>query len=233
LFYFYLWLTRVSLPQTEATKVIMTYLARVTILDHSTLGQVNAKSNAKVLPSGELEDKVLSTNPLLEAFGNARTLRNDNSSRFGKFIKIEFSNTGRIVGATIEKYLLEKTRIIHQIEGERSYHIFYQLLRGATPAMLSTLNLVNSADTYSVLMSRNSFITNMDDAHEFEVTLGCMKSVGIDDGMQTQLFSLIAGILHLCNVEFEADDSEGQVGSVTASSSKSADHAAQSFGVEV
>lgn len=209
----------------------MTYLARVTILDHSSHGLANSKSGN--LPSGALEEKVLSTNPLLEAFGNARTLRNDNSSRFGKFIKIEFSNTGRIVGATIEKYLLEKTRIIHQIEGERSYHIFYQLLRGASPSMLTSLNLVNSADTYSVLMSRNSYITNMDDAHEFQVTQGCMRSVGIDDATQSQLFSLIAGILHLCNVGFEKDDSEGQVGSITEASVKFAEYAAQSFGVEV
>jgi myosin heavy subunit len=101
--------------------------------------------------TGELEQRVLNTNPMLEAFGNARTLRNDNSSRFGKviilhilklklltnlnfaqlkFIKIQFGQSGRIIGAAIEKYLLEKTRIQHQIEGERNFHIFYQLLRG-------------------------------------------------------------------------------------------------------
>jgi myosin heavy subunit len=85
-------------------------------------------------PSGSiptLANRVLSTNPLLESFGNARTLRNDNSSRFGKFIKIQFSSSKKIVGATINNYLLEKTRICKQEEGERNYHIFYQLITGS------------------------------------------------------------------------------------------------------
>jgi myosin heavy subunit len=92
--------------KTESTKVIMSYLARITL----------AGSRTKSMTIGELEQRVLNTNPILEAFGNAKTLRNDNSSRFGRFIKIQFDQTGHIVGAIIEKYLLEKTRVQHQLE---------------------------------------------------------------------------------------------------------------------
>ena len=101
--------------KTEATKFIMQYLARITVMD---------TGNTTV---GALEHRVLQSNPLLEAFGNAQTLRNDNSSRFGKFIKILFDSTGVIAGANVEKYLLEKTRVQHQINGERNFHIFYQV----------------------------------------------------------------------------------------------------------
>mmetsp|Transcript_1383 Transcript_1383/g.1834 ORF Transcript_1383/g.1834 Transcript_1383/m.1834 type:complete len:271 (-) Transcript_1383:5401-6213(-) len=102
--------------KTEATKIIMSYLSKA----------------GNIATGGQgLETKVLNSNPLLEAFGNAKTVRNDNSSRFGKFIEIEMDPTGRIEGAKIINYLLEKSRIIGQMEGERNYHIFYQLLRGA------------------------------------------------------------------------------------------------------
>jgi myosin heavy subunit len=87
----------------------------------------NLNSGASPLHVGELEARVLSCNPLLESFGNARTLRNDNSSRFGKFIQIQFDPRGRIIGAQIQNYLLEKTRIVRQAEGESNYHVFYQV----------------------------------------------------------------------------------------------------------
>lgn len=93
--------------KTEATKYIMQYLARIT-----TASDPHTSTKLQV---GQLEQRVLNANPLLEAFGNAKTLRNDNSSRFGKFIRIEFENSGRIIGASIVNYLLEKTRILHQV----------------------------------------------------------------------------------------------------------------------
>lgn len=107
--------------KTEATKFIMKYLARITTMNRGSADGSNV---------GQLEQRVLDTNPILEAFGNAKTLRNDNSSRFGKFIKIQFDSTGRISGAIIEKYLLEKTRLVHQLDGERNFHIMYQMVKG-------------------------------------------------------------------------------------------------------
>lgn len=123
--------------KTEATKIIMQYLAKSSssspslILD-SEGGEVPQDQEKK------LEEQVLASNPLLESFGNARTLRNDNSSRFGKFIQIKF-HQGHIAGATIRNYLLEKTRIVQQIEGERNYHIFYQLF--SDPALSKEFGL--------------------------------------------------------------------------------------------
>jgi myosin heavy subunit len=103
--------------KTEATKIIMQFLARV----------ANSEQTGGL---GKLEERVLSTNPLLEAFGNAKTLRNDNSSRFGKFIEIQFDVNGHISGARINNYLLEKTRVVAPSLQERNYHIFYQLIAG-------------------------------------------------------------------------------------------------------
>ena len=161
--------------KTEATKVIMQYLAKITTLDTisnlstaavataTTMGGMettspfldnksnNLSSSTRTgtprMSVGDLEQRVLDSNPMLEAFGNARTLRNDNSSRFGKFIKIQFSKKGRIIGATIEKYLLEKTRINFQMEGERNFHVFYQLIRGASLEVRQDLDLVATKDS--------------------------------------------------------------------------------------
>ena len=216
--------------KTESTKVIMAYLARITTMDRCTANE--AKS------IGLLEQKVLNTNPILEAFGNAKTLRNDNSSRFGKvriinfivtindilqlvghvdyqFIKIEFENTGRIIGASIEKYLLEKTRVIHQILGERNFHVFYQLLRGATPEVQAALH-VNPADLsvenfkYLLNSTEASFIDHVSDETEFGITQSCMSSVGLVSDVQDDIFKLLLAVLHLGNVNFEEDE-EGTV----------------------
>ena len=146
--------------KTEATKVIMQYLAKITTTSAAaaaaaaaasaegasttsssastvtvpaaesameSIRTIHNRTGSPRMTVGDLEQRVLDSNPMLEAFGNARTLRNDNSSRFGKFIKIQFSKKGRIIGASIEKYLLEKTRINNQVEGERNFHVFYQV----------------------------------------------------------------------------------------------------------
>ena len=198
--------------KTEATKVIMTYLARITMMDQASESQNQTSQNDSFQASGvgKLEQKVLNTNPMLEAFGNAKTVRNDNSSRFGKFIKIQFSQDGRIVGAALEKYLLEKTRVVHQNNGERNFHIFYQLLRGGTRELLESLHLQNNVQDYSVVACSYSTIPNVSDAEEFFLTCDCMKSVGIDNQMQYLAFSLLAGVLHLGNVAFV--DREGEEG---------------------
>merc|ERR1712002_897204 len=109
--------------KTENTKKVIQYLTAVA-------GRHNTKPDEK--PQGKLEVQLLQANPILEAFGNAKTVKNDNSSRFGKFIRINFDASGYIAGANIETYLLEKARIIRQQPDERTFHIFYQLLAGTT-----------------------------------------------------------------------------------------------------
>jgi myosin heavy subunit len=118
--------------KTETTKIIMQYLARATSYrkgpDEAGAPVLEVSANSGMSGAlGKLEEKVLESNPLLESFGNAKTLRNDNSSRFGKFIEIQFDHHGKIVGAEIMNFLLEKTRIVSQSVGERNYHIFYQV----------------------------------------------------------------------------------------------------------
>lgn len=220
--------------KTESTKVVMSYLARITAMDTAN-SVLNAPHQDKAIFNvGELEQRVLNTNPLLEAFGNARTLRNDNSSRFGKFIKIHFSNSGKIIGATIEKYLLEKTRVIFQTPGERNYHIFYQLIKGASVDLLKDLDLISSVDDYKYLSggAAVSVIENVSDRDEFGRTGECMTSIGIDSVDQRSIFSLLSGILHLGNVMFEDDDADGQVGSVAEDSVEHLQTASKWLGVD-
>ncbi|GMH49336.1 hypothetical protein TrVE_jg1382, partial [Triparma verrucosa] len=175
--------------KTEATKLIMQYLATVT-----STGEAATK---------DLSTRVLSANPLLESFGNARTLRNDNSSRFGKFIKIQFSTHRKIVGATISNYLLEKTRICKQEEGERNYHIFYQLITGASEELTKKLNLSPGVAGFNYLTSPKG--QSKRDAKAYEDTQSCLERIGVSSDSQEIVFGLVAGVLHLGNIEFESE----------------------------
>jgi myosin heavy subunit len=199
--------------KTEATKYIMQYLARITKKrSKSPTDSVFLSPDGKVMAA--LEDRVLSSNPLLETFGNAQTLRNDNSSRFGKFIHINFNTTtGSIVGARISNYLLEKTRITAQIEGERNYHIFYQLFAAASPDLLKKLGLDGGAESFSYLGNRPA-AKNQKDADAFEETITCLSRIGIVGDKQTSVFALAAAVLHIGNITFE--DEVGDSGDHTA-----------------
>jgi myosin-5 len=138
--------------KTVTTKIVLNYFAMLSKL------AAEHESESMETTSSRVEQQVLDSNPILEAFGNARTLRNDNSSRFGKYIDIRFSSAGRLTGASIDTYLLEKVRLIRQTEGERNFHIFYQLLEAATEEerdrlflgdmQLEDFRLVNQSGTY-------------------------------------------------------------------------------------
>ncbi|KAJ0396718.1 hypothetical protein P43SY_003719 [Pythium insidiosum] len=191
--------------KTETTKIIMQYLARATSY-RGHQQQQNGGQSPISRALGKLEERVLETNPLLESFGNAKTLRNDNSSRFGKFIEIQFDHHGKIVGAEIMNFLLEKTRIVSQSIGERNYHIFYQLLAGADEQLREKLQLKTPQD-YEYLRKSQCFkLPSADDGEEFAVTKQCMTTIGITEERQERVFHLLAVVLHLGNLEFAMEN---------------------------
>ncbi|XP_074111473.1 dilute class unconventional myosin isoform X2 [Cotesia typhae] len=169
----------------------------------------------------QIEKKVLASSPLMEAFGNAKTTRNDNSSRFGKFIEIQFNKNYHITGASIRTYLLEKSRVVFQAHQERNYHIFYQLCAAATSspqaspsdvsARLKNLQL-DKGSSFHYLNQGNCFtIDNLDDSRAFQDTLSAMTRLGFESKQQEEVFKILAAILHLGNVEIIQDSraSEG------------------------
>jgi myosin-5 len=158
-----------------------------------------------------IEYEILKTNPILEAFGNAKTLRNDNSSRFGKLIEIHFSESGKISGAQIQTFLLEKSRVVQCAEGERSYHIFYQLCAGASPALREKLNLT-SAHEYKYLGQSNCYsINGVDDAERFHTVKEALDIVHVSKEDQESVFAMLAAVLWLGNVSFTVIDNENHV----------------------
>ncbi|TPX34846.1 hypothetical protein SmJEL517_g02611 [Synchytrium microbalum] len=178
--------------KTENTKKVIQYFA-------SVAGGTSAKN------AGTLEAQILQANPILESFGNAQTIRNNNSSRFGKFIRLEFSPTGHIVGANIERYLLEKSRVTHQTAKERNYHVFYQLIRGASKEMREKFLLTDNLNDYRFLKSSNKNIEGVDDATDFKSLSDSMNIMQISADEQTAYFRVIAAILHLGGIQVSAD----------------------------
>lgn len=156
-------------------------------------------------------DKILQTNPILESFGNAKTLRNDNSSRFGKLIDIHFDGTGKVGGAHIQTCLLEKSRVVQRVQGERSYHIFYQLCAGASPALREKLNLKSAGEYYYLNHSNCLTIDRVDDVKQFHLLLEALNVVQISQEYQENAFRMLAAILWLGNVTFSFIDDECHV----------------------
>lgn len=148
-----------------------------------------------------VEQTILSAGPVLEAFGNAKTAHNNNSSRFGKFIQVNYRENGMVQGAVVQKYLLEKSRIVSQGSYERNYHVFYYLLSGATEAEREYLHLL-PADKYNYLNSRNLTLENCDEKYEFTRLKQSMEMVGFSAEKQRRLFNVLSAVLLLGNVEF-------------------------------
>ncbi|GLT25947.1 hypothetical protein SLA2020_010450 [Shorea laevis] len=178
--------------KTETAKIAMQYLA--------ALGGGSG-----------IEYEILKTNPILEAFGNAKTLRNDNSSRFGKLIEIHFSESGKISGAKIQTFLLEKSRVVQCSEGERSYHIFYQLCAGASHVLREKLNL-KSVDEYKYLKQSTCYsISGVDDAEQFRIVKEALDIVHVSQEDQESVFAMLAAVLWLGDVSFTMIDNENHV----------------------
>lgn len=174
--------------KTEASKKVLEYIAART-------GHIKNVEAVK--------DKLLKSNPVLEAFGNAQTNRNDNSSRFGKYMDIQFNFEGAPEGGHILNYLLEKSRVVGQIAGERNFHIFYQLLSGASIELLEALDLQTNPEQYKYTSQKNGGkILYLDDTKQFMETRAAMDVIEIRDKEQNDIFSIVAGILHLGNMKF-------------------------------
>ncbi|CAJ0933603.1 unnamed protein product, partial [Mesorhabditis belari] len=153
---------------------------------------------------GELESQLLQANPILEAFGNSKTVKNDNSSRFGKFIRINFDMSGFISGANIEHYLLEKSRTLRQAQDERSFHVFYQFLKGTDPQQKAQF-LLEDVSHYKYLNNGYIQLPNVDDAIEFQNTIKSMKIMGFSDEEVASVLRVVSATLLLGNIQIEQE----------------------------
>ncbi|XP_024911235.1 unconventional myosin-Va isoform X5 [Cynoglossus semilaevis] len=158
-----------------------------------------------------VEDKVLASNPIMEAIGNAKTTRNDNSSRFGKYIEIGFDTRYRIIGANMRTYLLEKSRVVFQADEERNYHIFYQLCASSHLPEFKILKLSSANDFLYTRQGRSPVIEGVDDTKELSTTRNAFTLLGINESYQMGLFQVLAAILHLGNVEIKDRDSDSSL----------------------
>ncbi|CAF0782742.1 unnamed protein product [Adineta ricciae] len=202
--------------KTENTKKVIQYLAHIAAAPKSfqraavgSISQYQQLNTRFSDGSGELETQLLEANPILEAFGNAKTVKNDNSSRFGKFIRINFDTSGFIAGASIETYLLEKSRAIRQAKDERTFHIFYQLLRGANTKMIGDY-LLEDFTRYRYLTHGNVPLAGIDDAQEFQHTVKAMQIMGISIEELNSIFRTISAVLQMGNMQFKQDRNSDQ-----------------------
>uniref|UniRef100_A0A8B9RP77 Myosin-11-like n=1 Tax=Astyanax mexicanus TaxID=7994 RepID=A0A8B9RP77_ASTMX len=185
--------------KTENTKKVIQYLAVV----------ASSHKGKKDTSAGELEKQLLQANPILEAFGNAKTIKNDNSSRFGKFIRINFDVTGYIVGANIETYLLEKSRCIRQAKTERAFHIFYYMVAGAKDKLREEL-LLESFNNYRFLMAGHVQIPGNQDDEMYEETMEAMNIMGLSDEERIGILKVVSTVLQLGNIEFKKERNQEQ-----------------------
>ncbi|MES1917203.1 MAG: hypothetical protein MHM6MM_008954, partial [Cercozoa sp. M6MM] len=170
--------------KTEATKQCLAYINHVA-------GAI-----------GNVSQKVLQSNPILEAFGNAKTIRNNNSSRFGKYVEMFFTHEYHLCGGRTTNYLLEKVRVVHQAPGERNFHIFYQLCRGLDSARKRAFGLGKPEHHYFMKQGGDTVVPHMDDAKEFAEVLEGFTTLGFAQQEQDEILALVAGLVHLGDVDF-------------------------------
>ena len=179
--------------KTEAAKRIMQYIA-----------SVSGEQSGDI---SKIKEMVLATNPLLESFGNAKTLRNNNSSRFGKYLQIYFNSQGEPVGADITNYLLEKTRVVGQIFNERNFHIFYQFTKGASKQYRELFGIQKPETYLYTSRSKCLDVDGIDDIADFQDTMNAMKIIGLSQAEQDEIFRTLATVLWVGNIQFQEDDS--------------------------
>lgn len=212
--------------KTENTKKVIQYLAAV-----ATSDTPYARSGNRQLAA--LSQQILRANPILEAFGNAQTVRNNNSSRFGKFIRIEFARSGQISGASIEWYLLEKSRVVKPNAHERNYHVFYQLLRGADRALREKLLLSDlEIEDFAYTKDGNDSIVGISDAEEWNSLIEAFHVMNFSEGDQMSILRTIAAVLHLGNVTVVKESIRADQAALGADSLNSIDRACELLGID-
>lgn len=217
--------------KTESTKIVMLYL--------TTLGA--SSKNQEVDGELSIMERVLQSNPVLEAFGNARTLRNDNSSRFGKFIELGFSRAGHLVGAKVQTYLLEKVRLAFHASGERNYHIFYQILRGSSEEEKKKYRfhegLTHGLDLPNYFHYTGQggapHLREFSDEDGLKYTLKAMQGLGWSQETIEKVIMICAGILHLGQITFDAVTNDDGVDAAVVEEERMLTDAAELIGVDV
>uniref|UniRef100_A0AAY5K1E8 Myosin, heavy chain b n=1 Tax=Esox lucius TaxID=8010 RepID=A0AAY5K1E8_ESOLU len=185
--------------KTVNTKRVIQYFATIAV-----------SGGKKEQAPGSLEDQIIAANPLLEAYGNAKTVRNDNSSRFGKFIRIHFGTTGKLASADIETYLLEKSRVTFQLSAERSYHIFYQLMTGHKPELLEALLITTNPYDYPMLSQGEITVKSIDDVEEFIATDTAIDILGFSGDEKMSIYKLTGAVMHHGSMKFKQKQREEQ-----------------------
>uniref|UniRef100_A0A3B3HN60 Myosin, heavy chain b n=1 Tax=Oryzias latipes TaxID=8090 RepID=A0A3B3HN60_ORYLA len=189
--------------KTVNTKRVIQYFATI-----AALGGKKEQTPGKM--QGSLEDQIVAANPLLEAYGNAKTVRNDNSSRFGKFIRIHFGSSGKLASADIETYLLEKSRVTFQLSAERSYHIFYQLMTGHKPELLEALLITTNPYDFPMISMGEITVKSINDVEEFIATDLAIDILGFTAEEKLGIYKLTGAVMHHGNMKFKQKQREEQ-----------------------
>ena len=201
--------------KTVSAKYIMRYFATREPPD-----QPGTRSRGRADTMSETEEQILATNPIMEAFGNAKTTRNDNSSRFGKYIEIMFNKQTDIIGARIRTYLLERSRLVFQPLKERNYHIFYQLVAGATDEEREQLGLTPVEHFDYLNQGGAPRIEGVDDAKDFKETRQSLDRLGVSKDVQSSLWRILAALLHIGNIKITATRQDSQLSATEPSLAK-------------
>nr|XP_033816796.1 myosin-1B [Geotrypetes seraphini] len=191
--------------KTVNTKRVIQYFATIAVAGGDKKKQEEAAKN-----KGTLEDQIIQANPLLEAFGNAKTVRNDNSSRFGKFIRIHFGTTGKLASADIETYLLEKSRVTFQLKAERSYHIFYQIMSNKKPELIENLLISTNPYDFPFVSQGEITVASIDDQDELMATDSAIDILGFTPDEKNSIYKLTGAVMHYGNMKFKQKQREEQ-----------------------
>ncbi|XP_035297092.1 myosin-4 isoform X2 [Cricetulus griseus] len=204
--------------KTVNTKRVIQYFATIAVT-----GDKKKEEAPSGKMQGTLEDQIISANPLLEAFGNAKTVRNDNSSRFGKFIRIHFGATGKLASADIETYLLEKSRVTFQLKAERSYHIFYQIMSNKKPELIEMLLITTNPYDFTYVSQGEITVPSIDDQEELMATDTAVDILGFSADEKVAIYKLTGAVMHYGNMKFKQKQREEQAqGDGTAVADKAA-----------